>query len=55
MLFSLELKSNRMSSWSEVVELSSSIAQLEITGVTGGEDNVERETGGVRIQGGEGA
>ena len=44
MVFSVELMSNRMSSWSEEVGLSSSIAQFEIRGVIGGEENVRSRT-----------
>ena len=40
MEFSLELISNRISSWSDEVGLSSSIAQFEIKGVTVGEEKV---------------
>ena len=40
MVFSVELMSNRMSSWSEEVGLSSSVAQFDIRGVIAGEENV---------------
>jgi hypothetical protein len=40
MVLSVELMSNLMSSWSEEVGLSSSIAQLEIRGVIWGEEKV---------------
>ena len=39
-VFSLELMSNRISSWSDEVGLSSSIAQFEISGVIVGEEKV---------------
>ena len=39
-VFSLELMSNRISSWSDEVGLSSSMAQLEIRGVIVGEEKV---------------
>jgi hypothetical protein len=44
MVFSVELMSKRISSWSEEVGLSSSIAQLEIRGVIWGEENVRSST-----------
>ena len=40
MVFSLELMSNRISSWSDEVGFSSSIAQFEIKGVIVGEEKV---------------
>ena len=43
-VFSFELMSKRMSSWSEEVGLSSSTAQLEIRGVIGGEEKVRSST-----------
>jgi len=43
-VFSSELISNRISSWSEEVGISSSIAQLEIRGVIAGEEKVRSRT-----------
>src|SRR6266849_1813983 len=45
MVFSLEQMSKRISSWSEKVGLSSSIAQLEIIGVIVGDKKVRSRTG----------
>jgi hypothetical protein len=44
MVLSVELMSNLMSSWSEEVGLSSSTAQLEISGVIWGEEKVRSKT-----------
>jgi hypothetical protein len=43
-VFSFELMSKRISSWSEEVGLSSSIAQLDIRGVTWGEEKARSST-----------
>jgi len=44
MVFSLELISYRISSWSEEVGLSSSTAQFEMRGVIVGEENARSRT-----------
>jgi hypothetical protein len=43
-MFSVELMLNQTSSWSEEIELFSSIAQLEIRGVIWEEKNVKSST-----------